>query len=128
MELTEGLLKSIESTFHFKCVPLKRKPTFTLYFGDEPYTERGKIKQFINPGGAKAKLLSLISEMFHQNEYWQKYKDNVVKNTGFDVDWSACIAIMPCYGPTNRFTRKEFKKELKDLRDELLKRKIFEIR
>lgn len=128
MNLTPALLKSIESTFHLKCAPLKRKQTFVLYYKGEPYSERGKIKQFINAGGAKVKLLSLLEEMFRHSEYWHEYKGNVKLRTDYDADWSGAIAVMPSYGLTSRFTSKEFKTNLKKLRDELLETKIFEIK
>lgn len=126
VDLTEGLLTAVMSTFY---MDIGQKPSnYVLKFDGQIVYDQGKIKLFANQGGPKSFMLAQLSNMFRQGEYWHKYRDNLkARNNGREFDWSASIAIMPQYGLTSRFTTKEFKKYIKELRDELLEKKIFEI-
>lgn len=126
VDLTEGLLKAVMSTFYMDTG--HRTPNYVIKFDEEVVYKEGKIKLFANQGTAKSFMLFHLENMFKQGEYWHKYRDNLkARNNGREFDWSASIAIMPQYGLTSRFTTKEFKKYIKDLRNELLEKKIFEI-
>lgn len=124
MKLTPGILKSVESSFHQSYnIPIQLfvcKYRGRLMYEDKKtiFTSKKKAVAFVN------KFVFLI---FWQGEYWQQYKDNIKKRTGYDVDYSATIAILPQYGPTARLDLPENKKMIKDIAKNLIKEDIITI-
>ena len=125
MDLTEGILKSIESGFY---TTRTVAPIYALkYKGLIFKRSDNSVRLFYTPGAAKTAITNFLVEIFRQGEYWQEYKRSLEIRTGHDIDFSATIKIFPSYGKTDRFYSVEFKNMIKDLRDKLLKEKIFTI-
>lgn len=125
MELTEGILKSIDSLFEFN--RYSSGESYIIKYKDIIIRENGKIKIFGNIGSAKNYLLKFVRMIFWRGEEFQRYKSNIKKQTGYDVDFSATITILPSYGEINRFDLPESKKMFKDIRDKMLENQIVKI-
>jgi len=125
MELSPGILKSIDSAFH----QLYNQPYIgyvVKYRGKLMYNGK-KLMLFANKGTAKTFVLSFIRLLFYQGWYWDKYKDNIKRDTGYEVDYSGTMDLLlqsPGYAqidfPAN-------KKIMKDIQNELFKQKIITI-
>lgn len=121
MELTEGILKSVESSFYQNY----NNPTELFvckYKGKLIYQDKKML--FTSKGRAAGFIRKFVYEIFWQGEYWHKYKDNI---KGYDVDYSATIKILPQYGLTARFDLPENKKMFKDIATNLIKEGIITI-
>ena len=124
MELTPGILKSVESLYYqeHKCYNTE---TFILkHLGNIVY-DYGKVKTFRGIGPAKAFLTKYVERIFRHGEYWQENKDILKTQYKYDIDYSETIKIFPSYGYTSRFYEKESKKLFKDIATNLLKENIF---
>ncbi len=124
MELTEGILKSIESGVF---VSRSEGPLYALKYKGVIFNEAGNVRLFANKGSAKSALTKLITNIFRHGEYWQNYKENIKTRTRYEVDFSATISILPSYGETSRFDDPANKKMFKEIGDQLLKEGIFTI-
>lgn len=117
MELTEGIIKSVESSFmmwHHKNIIKHDKIYIVLYKG-QIFCENQKIKSFTSKTKARSFLTKFVFLIFWQGEYWQSCKDNLKTQIGYDVDFTATIEILPSHGLTSRFDSKESKKLFKDI-------------
>ena len=124
MELTPGILKSVESAYY---VTGSNTVLYSLKYKGKLYNRTGNVRLYANPGAAKTALLKLIEELFRQGEYWQAYKGNVKRDTGYEIDMSETIKMFPSYGKTARFEEAPFKKMVKEIRNALLEQGIFTI-
>ena len=126
VDLTEGLIKAVTSTFYMDSG--QNTPNYIIKFDGQIAYQDKKVKVFLTEAVAKTFISATLDIMFRNGEYSHKYRDNLSKrNDGRIFDWSGSIAIMSQYGLTSRFTTKEFKKYIKELRNELLDKKIIEI-
>lgn len=125
MELTEGILKSIDSMFEFNRYSLGE--SYIIKYKDVIVREYGKVKVFSNVGAAKTYLLKFVRMIFWRGEEFQQYKNNIKRQTGYDVDFSETISILSSYGKTDRFDLPENKKMFKDIRDKMLENQIVKI-
>ena len=126
MELTEGILKSIDSAV----TVLNRyeaRDTYGLFYKGVRVEIDGAKKIYYTQNAAKKAVYNLVFLTFWQGEYYQSCKRQIKERSGVDVDFSATIAILPQYGLTDRFRDPETIKMFKKLRDELLKNEIFTI-
>jgi hypothetical protein len=126
-KLTPELIKSFESGFHTTSTPLKKSSGFYITFKGTPFAEGGKLKVLATTGAAKRFLHDWIVQIFRTGEYWQTYKDNLKNRTGYEVDFSGTIAIMPSYGKTDRFYTKEFKEMVNGYYEALIHEGIINI-
>jgi hypothetical protein len=125
MELTSGILKSVESSF---MINKDSASMYAIRYKGELFIEKGRnAKLFANLGSAKTALLHFVRDIFWNGEYYQEYKANLKSQTGYEVDFSETIKILPQYGKTDRFEKPESKQMFKDIRDKLLKEGIFTI-
>ena len=113
-KLTEGILKSVESSFmqnynHNYIRYIVKYKGKSMHRGDKIF--------FKTEANAKSFVTSFVREIFTQGEYWQEYKNNIKLQTGYDVDYSATISILPQYGLTSRFDLPENKKMFKGNRE-----------
>lgn len=121
--LTEGILKSVESSV---IQNYSGKSLFVVKYKGVTLVKDG-VRLFKTEGAAKAFLTNFVKDMFWHGEYWHSYRENIERQTGHKVDYSATIAILPGYGQTDRFDSPEVKKMFKDIAQDLLKEKIFTI-
>lgn len=119
MELTEGILKSIDSGV----VIVSDKTYYALKYKGVLFVEVGKIRLFKNPGAAKASLTNFVKQCFMHGDYWQSCSEHIKKRTGYDVDFSATRAILKSYDKS--FYTSKSKKLFKDISNALLEQDIF---
>ena len=125
MELNQGIIKSIESAVH---VTMCTDRLYALKYRGVIFIQNSaNVRLFANQGAAKASLTKFVEQTFRQGEYWQSCSKNVKRNTGYDVDFSATIAMLPSYGLTSRFEDPKNKKMFKEIATELINQKIFTI-
>lgn len=128
MKLTPEILKSFESSYVVQYGRSHKALGVIMKYNGLPFTiDGGKLRIFADEGAAKRELLAFVKQTFWQGEYWQKYKSNVKTQTGYDIDMTATIKILPQYGLTSRFEAPENKKMFKEFRDALLKEGIVTI-
>jgi hypothetical protein len=125
MELTPGILKSIESAVIVTFNDLVQVDLFVVKYKGRIYTQENKPKVFYSKKTAKKFLVQWVKNIFWQGEYWQSCSSNIKKQRNYDVDFSATIKILPQYGLTKRFDLPE--QMFKDIADELLAKEIFTI-
>ncbi len=124
--LEPGILKSVDSIVnaHYRSdSPLY----FIKYKGKRLGGDLSNVRLFFTIGAAKSKITALVTEMFTQGEYIQSCAAQIKKRSGYDVDFSATIAILPQYGLTSRFQEPGNKKMLKQIATQLLEAQIFTI-
>ena len=123
MELSEGILKSIESGV----IIVSGDTYYALKYKGVLFVENGKARLFANQGAAKTALTNFVKQCFWHGGYWQSCSTQIKKSTGYDVDFSATRAIIESYGETSRFVAPEAKKLYKDISNSLLEQGIFTI-
>lgn len=126
MELTEGILKAIDSSV-IVLDQYEPRDTYGVFYKGTRVQVDGAKKVYYTKNSAKKAVHNLVFMTFWQGEYWQSCKTQIKERSGVDVDFSATIAILPQYGTTDRFKDPESIKMFKALRDELLKKEIFTI-
>ena len=126
MELTEGILKSIDSSV-IVLDQYQLKDTYGVLYKGKRVQVDGPKKVYYTENAAKKAVYNLVFLTFWQGQYWQSCKTQIKGRSGVDVDFNATIAILPQYGTTDRFREPETIKMFKSLRDELLKKEIFTI-
>jgi hypothetical protein len=126
MELTEGILKAIDSSV-IVLDKFKLRDTYGVFYKGNRVQVDGDKKVYYTANAAKKAVYKLVFLTFWQGQYWQSCKTQIKGRSGVDVDFSATIAILPQYGTTGRFKDPETIKMFKALRDELLKKEIFTI-
>jgi hypothetical protein len=124
MELTPGILKSVESGIYTTQLFTSM---YAVRYKGKIFNHNSNVRLFLSPSSAKTAITKFLVELFRQGEYWQRYKDNLKTRTGYDADFSETIRIFPSLGKSDRFDSNEFKKMIKDLRDKLLEEKVFTI-
>jgi hypothetical protein len=125
MELTQGIIKSVDSAV---AVVMSTDKLYAIKYRGVIFIQNStNVRLFATQGAAKASLTKFVEQLFRQGEYWQSCSKNIKRNTGFDVDFSATIALLPSSGYTSRFEDSENKKMFKDIATALLKEKIFTI-
>lgn len=137
VEVTEGILKAIDSYAAATGVFRPSEIFVIRYKGNiiedsdrhtgEHEEHLPKIAIFGTMDEALEFLYVWVSCTFRQGEYIQSYSNNVKKQTGYDVDFSATIAILPQYGKTDRFELPESVQMYKDIAQALLDKKIITI-
>jgi hypothetical protein len=128
MELSDGILKAMESSFVIQYGTNFENVGYVMTFNDDPFLDGSKVQVFANVGAAKRTLTDFCRNIFWQGEYRQQYKDNIKKQTGYDVDFTATIAILPQYGATDRFEKPEAKEMFKNLGLALIEKGIVKIK
>ena len=128
MELTQGILKSVESHF-YQNHNNQNKDVFILKYKGLPLygQHEDKIKFFNSETKAKTYLTSFIKILFCHGEYWNDCKDNVKRYCGYDINYSGTIEILSSTGLVSRFDEPKNKKMFKDIGEQLLKEKIITI-
>jgi hypothetical protein len=121
MELTEGILKSIESSFYsnYSGVSYMVKYKGMIMKNDG-------VKLFKTKGAAKFFVTKFIKNIFYHGEYWHKYAQNIFRNTGYLPDYSGTIELLPRIGSTNEFER-NLNSISKKIVDSLINEKIITI-
>ena len=128
MELTEGILKAIDSSFHQSYNQIYKPAELWVVKYKGKFMQGYKFKPFSSEGRAKSFVTQFVKEIFAQGEYWQQYKANTKIHTGgYDVDYSETIKMLPQYGSTSRFDDPKNKKMFKDIATELIKSGIITI-
>ena len=123
VKLTKEIKKSFDSGFFhsfYAYVPT----LYVIRYRGNLFLDGPKILVFNSENKAKSYLRKWVENVFHHGEYWQSCKNNIKKNTGYEVDFSATIKILPSYGLTSRFQLPENKKMFKDFAEELIKEEI----
>jgi len=122
MRLSEGILKSVESAFMQSYHPpkVKTNKNFYLTYKGEPFCEKSNRKRFFTRTKARRFLEKFIYTIFRQGEYWESFKEKTKERTGYEVDFSATIEILPQYGLTSRFDDPKNLKMFKDIAQKLL--------
>lgn len=126
MELTEGILKSVDSSFH---QTYNHPCEFYVckYRGKIMYQRPYKPEIFMTEAAAKSFVTMFVRLIFWQGEYWQSCKDNIKTRTGYEVDYSGTAKILSAYGLVSRFDEAKNKKMFKDIGIELVKQGIITI-
>jgi len=125
MELTPGILKSVDSVFH----QIYNQPFvgYIVKYRGVVMHDGKNLMFFKTKGNAKAYVFGIIRLMFHQGWHFDKYKDNIKRDTDYDVDYS---------GTTNLFLPglniaeidiPENKQMMRDIQNELFNQKIITI-
>ena len=124
MKLTPGILKSIESG---AVISLTDKQTFFIIkYNGKNFQFDGKL--IINSETkAKSKIIDFIRYIFTQGQILQGSKNWILEKYKYEVDFTETIKILPSFGLTSRFELPENKKMFKDIAENCLKEKIFEI-
>jgi len=127
MELTPGILKSVDSAFHQNHNFTNKYAFWILKYRGQIMKIPGSKPYFTSEGRAKKYVYKFVYCIFWHGEYWQSCKRQIKDSRQYEVDYSATIKILPQYGPTARFDTPEAKKMFKDIADNLLKEKIITI-
>jgi hypothetical protein len=125
MELTEGILKAIDSGVQ---VSGESSPMFLLKYKGKIFNQGGnKVRLYANEGAAKRTITDFVKQVFWHGGYWQSCAKQIKARTGYDVDFSATLNILPFHGATSRYDDPKNKKMFKSIGEELLKQGIFTI-
>jgi hypothetical protein len=129
MNLSEGILKSVESAFMQTYHPpkLKYNKSFVIKYNGELFCVRSKPKRFLSRTKAKRFLINFIYTIFWQGEYYMILKEKTKERTGYDVDFSATIEMLPQYGLTSRFDDPQNIKKFKNIAEKLIEEGIITI-
>ena len=125
MELTEGILKSVESSF-YQWYNHDKGLSFCVVRYEGKIMNDGKAF-FKSEAFAKTFITKFVKAIFWQGCYWNERPERSMEFYGYQVDYSATIKILPQYGLTSRFELPENKKMFKDIATQLLKDGIITI-
>jgi hypothetical protein len=123
MELSKGLLKSIDSGYYV----VTEGSLYALRYKGKLFFESGNVRLFKTTGAAKTALTNFVKQCFWHGQYWQSCSTQIKNRTGYDVDFSATIAMLDSYGKTSIFDSAESKKLFKEISNALLEQGIFTI-
>jgi hypothetical protein len=126
MELTEGILKSVESSF-YQCYNRTNNLKFCVVKYKGVIMNDGKKPFFKSEAYAKTFVTKFVELIFRHGEYYQSGADKSMEHYGYKIDYSATIKILPQYGLTSRFELPENKKMFKDIATKLLEDGIITI-
>ncbi len=127
MELTPGILKSVDSSIHQNSYYWPKTEFWvTKYKGDPVMLDGGK-GYYTSEKAANKAVYNFVYLIFWQGETSQSAKRQIKERTGYEVDYSATIKILPQYGLTARFDTPESKKMFKDIAENLIKEKIITV-
>lgn len=127
MTISPELYKAIESGFYYLNNPNSKVDSFIIRFNGMPFTTAGKVRIFANKGTAKRAITNFVKSIFARGEFLQSYKDQVFKRTGYEIDFTESIKILPSSGKTDRFKDPKNVQMFVDIRNELINTQIITI-
>jgi len=123
MELTEGILKSVESSY----MQNYNHESFIVKYKGKVMNDTRLKCVFKTEASAKSFISRFVKEIFWHGSYWNQYKSNLKKQIGYDVDYSATLEMTKNFKLMSDWEKPETKKMIKDIGLELLKQGIITI-
>jgi hypothetical protein len=123
MELTEGILKSIESSI----MQNYNNESFIVKYKGKVMNDTYLKCVFKTEGAAKTFITRFVTDIFKHGGYWQSCKSNIKNHIGYDVDYTGTQKMTSHYKYMSDWDKPESKKMIKDIGLELLKQGIITI-
>jgi len=122
MELTDGILKSVESLF----IQNYNYESFIVKYKGQVMNDTHRKCVFKTEGAAKTFITRFVREIFWHGPYYQSCKSNIKSATGYNVDYTATMQMLKV-SLMSDWDKPETKKLIKDVGLELLKQGIITI-